>query len=64
MKAYAIDANEKPRPGTPEATRAGCSCPVMDNHGGAGRGGDGDRYGWYISGGCIVHAPKDMEPKT
>jgi hypothetical protein len=44
------------RPGSPEALKAGCSCAVLDNAYGAGRGGDGKRWGWWISGNCPLHA--------
>ena len=27
----------------------------MDNHMGKGRGGNGEKYGWYISEGCELH---------
>ncbi len=46
---------KSPKPGTPEARAVGCSCPVMDNCNGLGRGGDGRRYGWYISSECEFH---------
>ena len=42
-------------PGSEEAVKAGCCCAVMDNHYGAGKGGDGAKYGWYITHGCSVH---------
>jgi hypothetical protein len=28
----------------------------MDNHYGAGRGGEASRYGWYVHGDCFLHA--------
>jgi len=52
-----MTTKEKPRPGHPAAKRLGCTCPVMDNHNGAGRGGDGEQFGWYITGDCPIHAP-------
>lgn len=48
-------------PGSPAATANGCICAVMDNCRGAGRGGDGERWGWYVTGGCPLHAPLDEE---
>jgi hypothetical protein len=42
-------------PGSIEAREQGCSCAVIDNHYGRGRGGDGTRWGWFISGDCRVH---------
>ncbi len=49
--------NKKTAPGSKPALEAGCTCACMDNHYGAGRGGDGKKYGWYITEGCPVHAP-------
>lgn len=43
------------KPGSDEAIDSGCTCAVMDNHYGAGRGGDGARFGWYTSGDCPLH---------
>ena len=42
-----------PNPGSQEAQRQGCTCPVIDNHYGAGR--PGGLY-WYTAG-CPVHWP-------
>jgi len=52
----------KPYPGSDEAAVKGCTCPRIDNSYGAGRGGDGKRWGWYIQGDCFLHAdnPKDI----
>lgn len=44
-------------PGSDIARRKGCTCAILDNHYGKGRGGDGLRWGWYVSGECPVHAP-------
>jgi hypothetical protein len=49
----------KPHPGSPEACALGCKCAVIDNHHGRGRGGDGERYGWFVSGDCPVHGSTD-----
>lgn len=46
---------QTPNPGSQEARRQGCRCPVIDNHSGRGRGGDGAHYGWYMSGDCPLH---------
>ncbi len=48
-------------PGSDASVKKGCTCPRMDNHYGAGRGGDGLEYGWFISGNCPLH--KDMMDK-
>ena len=48
---------EPPHPGTEDAHAKGCTCPIIDNHYGKGRGGDGERYGWYMMGNCPLHSP-------
>jgi hypothetical protein len=42
-------------PGSPFARKHGCECPRMDNCNGAGRYGNGDKYGWFTSQGCKLH---------
>lgn len=44
----------KGAPGSDEAIKHGCTCPVLDNAHGAGIFGLG--RDWYISGDCPVHA--------
>lgn len=58
------------RPGSPEAQREGCTCPVMDNHYGRGYWGNAEKYGYVHNAECPVHgfpespeAPVDPEPK-
>lgn len=46
--------NDEPDPGSPEATAAGCTCPVADNHNGAGM--LGDRRLYTIAEDCPIHA--------
>jgi hypothetical protein len=46
-----------PNPGSREAIDQGCLCAKLDNGMGRGRYGDGERYGWWITGGCPLHAP-------
>jgi hypothetical protein len=50
-----VSAFEGPPPGSPEAVRGGCICPVMDNAHGKGIGGDGESHGWWITDGCPLH---------
>lgn len=50
------------KPGSDEARKLGCSCAVMDNAYGKGRWGDGDKYGWFVTVGCVVHSPALDEP--
>lgn len=51
----------KPNPGSDAAVKQGCICPRIDNHYGKGKGGDGEKYGWFIVGsngkdnGCALH---------
>lgn len=41
-------------PGSDEARRRGCLCPVLDNAHGKGRGGLGERFGWFMVPDCPV----------
>lgn len=47
---------KQPNPGTKEAIKAGCSCPVLDNQRGRGYYGDGKIF-VYVEG-CIIHDKK------
>lgn len=53
---------ETPKPGSPEAIRIGCACPIMDNgHGKGWMGGVKDENGETIfvyTVGCPVHDAK------
>lgn len=44
-----------PSPGSPVAREAGCTCPVLDNHRGAGMPSPRGPLFW-INDGCPVHA--------
>lgn len=55
------ETKQKPKPGSRAAQAAGCTCPVMDNHHGAGRGGDGKRHGWYFREDCRLHGDEVAE---
>ena len=50
----------KPNPGTDEAIKAGCTCPVLDNNHGAGY--MGIKGVFVYSGNCPIHKP--TEPTT
>ena len=54
----------KANPGSPEAKRDGCSCPVIDNHHGKGLGGDGEKYGWVVVLTCEMHTRSDAYPSS
>ena len=45
-------------PGSDEAIRNGCTCPVLDNGHGQGYLGDGEKYGWWITADCPMHGEK------
>lgn len=47
-----------PNPGSDEALAKGCTCPVIDNGRGHGRG-DGN---FWINEGCPLHTPKSCVP--
>lgn len=47
-----------PNPGSDEAIKAGCTCPVLDNAHGKGIIIDGEVMYWY-SGDCPVHKQKE-----
>jgi hypothetical protein len=56
-----------PNPGSKDAIKKGCTCPVLDNGNGEGCGwkdDNGDPLFW-ITGGCPLHAPKPeaIEPE-
>jgi len=46
--------NDKPNPGSDEAIKQGCSCPIIDNDYGVGFTFKGDRMFW-MSGDCKLH---------
>lgn len=59
-----------PNPGSKEAIAVGCTCPVMDNHYGAGYGGQEGVFayiqtcpihGWDISGLDEVFPPQEND---
>lgn len=54
---------ETPNPGSPEAVKQGCLCPVMDNHNGRGffMGEIGPLF--WMSRECPLHGPKDENRK-
>ena len=47
-----------PNPGSAEAGKQGCLCPVMDNHRGAGIPMNGELVFWMTVG-CPVHVPTE-----
>lgn len=46
--------HEEPSPGSPEALKKGCLCPILDNH--HGRGYQGIQGIYVYSGNCPLHA--------
>lgn len=52
-------APKTPNPGSTEAIKAGCTCPVIDNHHGKGVPvGDLLHREFWITEGCPLHAAK------
>jgi hypothetical protein len=49
------DNEKKPNPGSPEAIKRGCKCPVLDNGHGRGHLGDGEQFGWWTHLDCPLH---------
>lgn len=49
---------DTPPPGSKEAVDQGCRCAVWDNHRGRGVGGEGWKYGWYVTEGCPLHTER------
>ena len=48
-------------PGSKEAVKHGCTCPVLDNAHGRGHLGDGEKYGWWINAECPLHGGLEKE---
>jgi len=48
-------------PGSDEAIEQGCTCPVLDNGHGKGVGGNGEKFGWWITADCPLHGKKEQE---
>lgn len=50
-------SSNTPNPGSPEAVKMGCECPVMDNCRGRGAGSsrDSDNPVFWINGACPIH---------
>ena len=48
-------SDQKFNPGCAQAVSLGCTCPVMDNCSGLGRGKNGVKNGWVMSGDCDYH---------
>jgi hypothetical protein len=48
-------------PGSKFAKENGCACAVMDNHYGKGRGGNGKKFGWFMTKSCPLHGWSDED---
>jgi hypothetical protein len=53
--------SDTPNPGSTEAVKRGCKCPVIDNR--YGKGVRDDREEFWINGGCPLHG-FDAEDRT
>lgn len=54
MKTKADERKKTPNPGSPEAVKQGCRCPVLDNAHGRGAGWGENTF--WINAGCGLHA--------
>lgn len=60
IRAEATCPDCTPKPGSNDAVKAGCTCPVLDNARGAGWLGTGE---FWFTEGCPVHTrPRRTEP--
>ena len=50
-------------PGSDEAIKQGCTCPVMDNARGRGIMG-GEELGFWITAGCPLHGQEIKSPES
>lgn len=48
-------------PGSDAALDKGCTCAVLENGHGSGRGGVGAKFGWWITEECPVHTGEFTE---
>jgi hypothetical protein len=55
------ERNHIPPPGSDEAVREGCRCPILDNARGAGWMGTGE---YWVNRDCPLHGKKRTEPTT
>lgn len=52
----------KPNPGSDEAMRLGCTCPVLDNYHGRGLPYPGmEGAAFWIAGGCPIHDAEEED---
>lgn len=58
-KPYEPGVNGPPAPGSPEATKIGCTCPILDNAYGRGYMGVAGVYAFSMN--CTVHQPRIRE---
>lgn len=52
---------QEPTPGSVEAAKQGCVCPIIDNCYGKGVGGNGEQYGWWVTAECPLHGVNGNE---
>lgn len=50
-----VEQSKLLNPGSEEAIKLGCTCPILDNCHGKGRYCNGEDFGWWISGDCEIH---------
>ena len=54
------EIKDTPNPGSDEAVAMSCTCPILDNHKGAGVMVKGELAFWYAPN-CSVHSKKESE---
>ena len=59
--AISAEIMTTPNPGSDTAAAQGCTCPVLDNCHGRGVGGNGEKFGWWITTDCPLHGKKEEE---
>jgi len=52
------NSEQTPNPGSDEARKLGCTCPVIDNYYGKGFS-YGDEQHFYVNTGCPLHGGKE-----
>ena len=57
IRRVIVSEKEKPNPGSLEARKAGCKCPVLDNEygRGSGRTGTAGQPQFWINQECLLH---------
>jgi hypothetical protein len=60
---FAVSKAVSELPGSDGAVNAGCNCPQIDNHKGAGLRGNGQEFGWIMYADCPLHGDEVPLPR-